>query len=431
MTGVSGASGKIPAKWLSRVTGTGKRLPIVYLGFGFVEAVEYLASTYGCSVAVQPFKPKKIPYSTGLHHVSSEVVYPRGKERPKRIIVLVDENWLSAGAIAIAGGYPEARVQWRNNAKLRDITEFCFDRITITVFPVLEKEGSNYRFKAELASNLFEAVRKKSLLEQGSIHIADEGWWSDTTIPGGWLARVAERLAEDCPVYFYQAEPPKIVSPPPANDRSWGEVLYYLTRKRGIDEGIVTACRTENYLYGTNGWLKEGKFRGIGCGAVFVTRTMAGVPCGAVIRSTRENAFLPKRTIDGMDRNSGFFWRRVGGENSTIPPTMYVTEAPIEALSVESLAGRLKFELSNFIFIGKSGEGGDRPVQVQMGKVLADGGQVFVGFNSDKKCAGLLMMKKLTGPFGNEVEKGRIQLLMPESRKDWNDVLCNWEQVRS
>jgi hypothetical protein len=127
--------------------------------------------------------------------------------------------------------------------------------------------------------------------------------------------------------------------------------------------------------------------------------------------------------IAGMDRNAGFFWRYVKGEDKDAVPLFVIVESPIEALSLESLAILEGRPYSNTLFGAKSGEGCDRPFLQRIAKVLELGGNVVVSFNADEKSAGEKMMRKLAAPFAREIAEGRVRLRIPKSENDWNDVL--------
>lgn len=394
-----------------------------YYGWDFWTALTYLRDTYnltrGNTMAVTV--PRR--YTPGLEIIRGDPSYPRGGDRPKRILIFTDPEWHSSGAIALAGAFPWARNQWlEHSGRLDSWSEFAYEGVRVCVLPVLSSFHRTFSLARQKTETWLGEIAEQTARERGSIHLVDETWWPDIEDMGSFLSENMNGISRRCRVYRYEPMSPNLVSPPPVDQKAWSEVGNYLIETRGIDEEVVNDCYRRGYLYATRGWKRDEGYLGIGCGAVFVTRTVDGRPTGAVIRCTRPTASISKRTMEGMDRNAGYFWRFVRGD-VRVAPNLFIAEAPIEVLSVESIVRRRGIPIHNTLFVSKSGEGGDRPIQIRMGQVLAAGGQVIVGFNQDEKGAGIAMMQRLCRPFQREVMSGRIRLCIPETEKDWNDVL--------
>lgn len=394
-----------------------------YFGWDFRRALAYLCEAYHLTGTTPVAAPAPRWYKPGLEIISGDPSYPRGGERPKRILIFTDPEWHSSGAIALAGEFPWARNRWfEHPCRLDSWSDFEHEGVVICVLPVLTRSGRGFTLARKTAEGWIGEIAERTGKDRGSIHLADETWWPDIEGIGDFVAEISVQVSDRCRLYRYEPVVPNVVSPPPMDERLWPEAAEYLIAARGIDEAVVRDCRRRGYLFATSGWKREKGYLGIGCGAVFVTRTTDGRPTGAVIRCTRPSAVIPKRTMEGMDREAGYFWRFIQGD-ATARPTLFIGEAPIEVLSVETIIRRMGLPIDNTLFVSKSGEGGDRPIQIRMGQALAAGGNVVVGFNHDPKGAGVVMMQRLCRPFQMEVMKGLIRLCVPETEKDWNDVL--------
>lgn len=381
-----------------------------YFHMDFRGALDYLNRTYGnLGLTSRPERKKSKP---GLHQVQRSIKYLAGTERRKRILVVVDESWLNELAIRVAEFYPWARTEWLRGP--RTFQEFSLDDETIvSAIP----EG-------DVSPTFISDVVTRTRHEGGSLHIMGN------ESPGnGWqeLYRVIQEQADRCPIFMYSTPRPRTATPPPNSEAVWDEVRNYLVRERCLDPGVVDDCRARGYLYATTGWDEPERRIWVGAGAVFVTRNENREPTGAFVRATRKETYVAKRSIFGMDRNAGFFWRYVRGEVAQTPPLFVITEAPIEALSIETMALREGRPYSNTLFGAISGAGGEQPFQRRMAQVLSSGGKVIVSFNGDENGAGEVMMQKLAAPFRHEIETGRVKLQKPRSANDWNDLLRNRE----
>lgn len=379
-----------------------------FFGFSFRDAVDYLKKNYLSDYSTPKFVPRK-KEPRGCFEVDSDIRYLKGMARTKRVVVLVDDQWHNE--MSVAQEFPWARNAWVKSSeeKRSGLLEFTTVDSTNTVISVIPlKRG------AEL---LIEVLRR-SRREGSSVHIRDSG---------ACIQVLRSEAAKYCPVYLYREQPKKIVPLPPVDERLWEEVRTYLVCERGIERSIVDDCHARGYIFATRGWWEgdeeKERFVDLGAAAVFATRNETGKPTGAVVRGVRNGFFLNKRSLGGMDRNAGFYWRYVRGENLDAKPLLVIVESPIEALSLESLAILEGRPYSNTLFSAKGGAGGDRPFLVRIASVLAKGGSVVISFNADEKAAGEIMMRKLAAPFEKEVEDGRIRLQVPKSANDWNDVL--------
>lgn len=394
-----------------------------YFGWDFRTTMDYLCETYHLTAMTPVAASVPRRYDPGLEIISGDPSYPRGGERPKRILIFTDPQWHSSGAITFAGKFPWARNQWfEHRHRLNSWSDFEHEGVVLCVLPVLIRSDRAFTVERDKAKDWIGEIAERTGKDRGSIHLADASWWPDIEGIGSFVAEITHQVSGRCRLYRYVPVVPNLVSPPPMDEGLWPEAAEYLIETRGIDEDVVRDCRRRGYLYATRGWKREKGYLGIGCGAVFVTRTADGRQTGAVIRCTRPSAVIPKRTMEGMDREAGYFWRFIRGD-AKVRPTLFIGEAPIEVLSVESIIRRTGLPIDNTLFVSKSGEGGDRPIQIRMGQILAAGGNVVVGFNHDPKGAGIVMMQRLCRPFQMEVMKGMIRLCVPETEKDWNDVL--------
>jgi Toprim-like len=231
--------------------------------------------------------------------------------------------------------------------------------------------------------------------------------------------------ADQCPIFVYDTPRPRIVAPPPGSKEIWNEVRDYLIHERCLDSSVVDDCHARGYLYGTSGWNEPERRVWVGAGAVFVTRNEKCQATGAFVRAVRKEIHVAKRLISGMDRSAGFFWRYIRGGEAPTPPVFVISEAPIEALSLETLALREGRPCANTLFAAISGAGGEQPFQRRMAQVLGRDGKVIISLNRDENGAGDEMMQRLAAPFRHEVENGRVKLHKPSSFNDWNDVLRN------
>lgn len=381
-----------------------------YLHIDFRAALDYLNRNYGnLGLTSRPERKKSKP---GLHPIERPIKYLAGAERRKRILVVVDESWYDEQAIRVAEFYPWARTEWLRGP--RTFQELTLDDETIvSVIP----EG-------DVSQSFISDVVTRTRRDGGSLHIAGDG------NPGkGWreLYQGLQAQADRCPIFMYSTPRPRTVAPPPISETVWREVRDYLVRERCLDPGVVDDCRAHGYIYATTGWNEPERRIWVGAGAVFVTRNEKGEPTGAFVRAARKETYVSKRSIFGMDRNAGFFWRYVRGEVAQTPPLFIITEAPIEALSLETMALREGRPYANTLLGANSGAGGEQPFQRRMAQVLGRGGKVIVTFNGDQNGAGDVMMQKLAAPFHHEIKTGRVKLQKPRSANDWNDLLCNRE----
>lgn len=378
-----------------------------YFRVEFREAVAYLNRHYGnLGLTSRPARKKSSP---GFHQVDGSIRYLVGPERRKRILVVVDGSWYDDDAIRVAEQYSWARTEWlRGPDRFRELT--LDDETVVSVIP-----------EVEISEPLISDIVTRTRREGGSLHFT-----GTATSGAGWvkLYHGLKAQADRCPIFTYSTPQPRTVSPPPISENVWGEVRDYLVRERCLDPGIVDDCRARGYLYATSGWNEPERRVWVGAGAVFVTRNETGEPTGAFVRATRKQIHVAKRAIAGLDRNAGYFWRYVRGKAVSSPPVFIITEAPIEALSLETFALREGRPYSNTLLAASSGAGGEQPLQRRMARVLKGGGKVIVSFNGDTNGAGDALMKKLAAPFGFEVETGKVRLQKPRSVNDWNDLLC-------
>lgn len=194
--------------------------------------------------------------------------------------------------------------------------------------------------------------------------------------------------------------------PPPADERRWAQVRSYLTEERCLPVGIVDAVHGMGLVYADQ--------RG---NAVFPRQSPDGRVTGAALRNTWPGSDF-KGLAPGTVRQAGYFTYQTGEHQPYTTPSLILTEAPIDALSIHTLrlfAG----EHGRMTLLSTDGAGA-LPTAV-VDQALAQGWTVQAAFDADN--GGALLWQRLQEHYPHETARQTIWREVPPHGKDWNDTL--------
>ncbi|MCG8366677.1 MAG: strawberry notch C-terminal domain-containing protein [Pseudanabaenales cyanobacterium] len=201
---------------------------------------------------------------------------------------------------------------------------------------------------------------------------------------------------------------------PSPDERRWQAVRQYLAETRGLPINLVEHLHAKGLLYADTYQ-----------NAVFLRhapdpdhpwkRLEAN---GAVLRGTwgEHNSF--HKLAPGSSRSDGWFWVGIG---RGVVKRVFLTEAPIDTLSLAVLDRRRQQSNQATIFLSTDGSGGVPTEELQ--KVLNRGGQVIVAFDADMagEMAAWRVAEQLPG----------VRRVTPAVGKDWNErLLAEGEAAR-
>ena len=199
---------------------------------------------------------------------------------------------------------------------------------------------------------------------------------------------------------------PRVLEIPPPDERRWKAVRQYLAETRGLPSNLVEHLHTKGLLYADTYQ-----------NAVFLRhapdpnhpwkRLEAN---GAVLRGTwgEHNSF--HKLAPGSSRSDGWFWVGIG---RGAVKRVFLTEAPIDTLSLAVLDRRRQQANQATIYLSTDGSGGVPTEELQ--QVLDQGGQVVVAFDADRagEMAAWRVAEQLPG----------VRRVTPAVGKDWNERL--------
>lgn len=195
-------------------------------------------------------------------------------------------------------------------------------------------------------------------------------------------------------------------APPAADERRWPQVRSYLTEERCLPAQIVDTVHREGLVYADG--------RG---NAVFLRHGPDGQVTGAALRSTWPGSDF-KGLAPGTVRDAGYFSYQAGERQPYTTPSLVLTEAPIDALSVHAL--RLLSEDRGQVTLLSTDGAGALPTAM-IDTALAHGWTVQAAFDADK--GGDLLWRRLGEHYPQETAQQTIWRERPPHGKDWNDTL--------
>lgn len=178
-------------------------------------------------------------------------------------------------------------------------------------------------------------------------------------------------------------------------------VMAYLTKTRCLDPGIVRQCMKEGLIY------EDTRHN-----AVFVGKDLEGKAAYGTRHSTLTNSSF-KGDISGSDQTLGF---KVEGKNAS---RVYVTEAPIDALSLMSMDRQRGYDTANATYLATCGTGKTKVVERYL-KEHPEVKNVFLANDNDP--AGKEANRKITELIKENDPDIVIKELIPEGN-DVNDML--------
>ena len=203
--------------------------------------------------------------------------------------------------------------------------------------------------------------------------------------PSQHLAQATSRLIERPPFQ------------PPIPDLSkWVAVRKYLLKKRKLPEPLVDELHRQGMVYADT---KQN--------AVFVRKSIDGVPTGASLRGTYKNSSFKGLAIGSRREGGWFSFTQGSGQLERI----VLTESAIDAISAAALAK--KPETTMFLAIDGAGA---VPTEILLHYSLA-GVQVMVGYDTD--LVGEEMARQVIEALPSAVR------VKPSYGKDWNEQLLH------
>jgi len=187
----------------------------------------------------------------------------------------------------------------------------------------------------------------------------------------------------------------------------WPQVRAYLTRERALPAGLVDPLHRAGTVYADA--------RG---NAVFLRQDDAGTPVGASLRGTLPSSDF-KGLAPGSRRDKGYFSFTMGTRAAYQAPQVYITESPIDALSLAALLSTQRGELT---FLSTDGAGAVPRQQID--EALARGALVHCAFDNDPGGAKLWAQVTEAYPGAAAIVRERP----PRGAKDWNDALRDQRQ---
>lgn len=177
----------------------------------------------------------------------------------------------------------------------------------------------------------------------------------------------------------------------------------YLCKTRAIDPQILDSCQKRGLLY-----------EDIAHNAVFVGKDMDGKPVYATRHTTLSNSKW-KRDVAGSDQTAGWYV-----DNQA--DTLYVTEAPIDALSVMTLRKQAGKDPDDVNYLATTGTG---KLNVLARKLKENAGvkRVVLAFDNDN--AGQLATSQAAKLIRRDAPAAEITCYKIPSGKDVNEYLQN------
>jgi len=191
-------------------------------------------------------------------------------------------------------------------------------------------------------------------------------------------------------------------TPPVATEARWPQVRAYLTGERALPAGLVDELHARGTVYADQ--------RG---NAVFLRQDAAGTPVGASLRGTLPGSEFKGLAV-GSRRDEGHFSLTVGTPAAYHAPQVYITESPIDALSLAAVASTQRGEQT---FLSTDGAGALPRRQIDA--ALARGALVHCAFDNDQGGAKLWAQVTEAYPGAGAIVRERP----PHGAKDWNDAL--------
>jgi len=152
--------------------------------------------------------------------------------------------------------------------------------------------------------------------------------------------------------------------------------------------------------------------------AVFLRQDAAGTPVGASLRGTLPGSDF-KGLAPGSRRDEGYFSFTMGTRAAYQAPQVYMTESPIDALSLAALLSTQRGELT---FLSTDGAGAVPRRQID--EALSRGALVHCAFDNDP--GGAKLWAQVTEAYPGA--KALVRERPPRGAKDWNDALRDQRQ---
>lgn len=198
----------------------------------------------------------------------------------------------------------------------------------------------------------------------------------------------------------FKSTPRKPFEPPPAVSGRYSRLFAYLTKTRGISAKVVADMVKRKFLY------EDAKYHN----CVFVGRDYEGTAKFACVRSTGEKKFV--RDLPGSSKKVGWFV-------NANKPSLFVCEAPIDALSVMSLLQIAGKNPDDYSFLAHGGN----PSRELMKYHLENNPNIrTVYLCHDNDDPGRALAEKIRKQCAEAGFKGQIVLKQPLSN-DFNDDL--------
>ncbi len=197
-------------------------------------------------------------------------------------------------------------------------------------------------------------------------------------------------------------------TPPVATETRWPQVRAYLTGERALPAGLVDELHARSAVYADQ--------RG---NVVFLRTNAAGDAVGASLRGTLPGSEFKGLAV-GSRRDEGHFSLTVGTPGAAAAygqaPQVYITESPIDALSLAALHGtRTGGQQQTFL----STDGAGSLPRREIDAALAGGALVHCCFDNDQGGAKLWAQVSEAYPGAGAIVRERP----PQGGKDWNDAL--------
>jgi len=194
---------------------------------------------------------------------------------------------------------------------------------------------------------------------------------------------------------------------PEVADWRWPQVRAYLTGERALPADLVDPLHRAGTVYADA--------RG---NAVFLRQDAAGTPVGASLRGTLPGSDF-KGLAPGSRRDEGYFSFTMGTRAAYQAPQVYMTESPIDALSLAALLSTQRGELT---FLSTDGAGAVPRRQID--EALSRGALVHCAFDNDP--GGAKLWAQVTEAYPGA--KALVRERPPRGAKDWNDALRDQRQ---
>jgi len=193
-------------------------------------------------------------------------------------------------------------------------------------------------------------------------------------------------------------------TPPVATETRWPQVRAYLTGERALPAGLVDDLHARGTVYADA--------RG---NAVFLRQDAAGDAVGASLRGTLPGSEFKGLAV-GSRRDEGHFSLTTGPPAAAYhAPQVYITESPIDALSLAALHARERGPKQTFL----STDGHGALPRREIDAALARGALVHCAFDNDQGGAKLWAQVTEAYPGAGAIVRERP----PHGAKDWNDAL--------